>query len=380
MAQAIRAILLASAIAATFVGRRANSAVSQGRCLVPWSLAERITASAPAVNRLRRYRSPRLLMLPSFSLPPLEFCFGTSPIQAEKSRPERKALASPTLATRAVANAGPTPGISSSRLLVSLDRCQAMISRSNSRIWVFSTRRWAPRATRHARNLGYAFVTGIGDNIEQCLDPIASDRRDDAELGKMGTDRIDHCSLLADEQVACAMQHQTALLLGRLGLDKSHVCPGHRFADCLGVGGIVLLPLHIRLHVGRRHQAHSMTQRLEFARPMMRGCAGLDTDKTWRQLLEESSDVTALQFAPDDHFPFGVDAVNLKNRFCDIETNCRDRLHGLAPPNQVTPLATMVVALTCRWRSRPQHHKRTISMGAPFTRERSVQSPQRPPF
>jgi hypothetical protein len=39
MAQAILAILLASAIAATFVGRRANSAVSQGRCLVPWSLA-----------------------------------------------------------------------------------------------------------------------------------------------------------------------------------------------------------------------------------------------------------------------------------------------------------------------------------------------------
>src|SRR6202051_4979723 len=36
MAQTIRAILLASAIAATFVGRRAIKAVSQGRCLVPW--------------------------------------------------------------------------------------------------------------------------------------------------------------------------------------------------------------------------------------------------------------------------------------------------------------------------------------------------------
>ena len=35
------AILLASAIAATFVGRRANNAVSHGRCLVPWSLAWR---------------------------------------------------------------------------------------------------------------------------------------------------------------------------------------------------------------------------------------------------------------------------------------------------------------------------------------------------
>ena len=39
MAQTIRASLLASAIAATLVGRRASNAVSQGRCLVPWILA-----------------------------------------------------------------------------------------------------------------------------------------------------------------------------------------------------------------------------------------------------------------------------------------------------------------------------------------------------
>jgi hypothetical protein len=39
MAQTILAILLASAIAATLVGRRASKAVSQGRCLVPWILA-----------------------------------------------------------------------------------------------------------------------------------------------------------------------------------------------------------------------------------------------------------------------------------------------------------------------------------------------------
>src|SRR5262249_22984494 len=126
MAHAILAILLASAIAAILVGRRANNAVSQGRCLVPWILAWRMTASAPVVNRLRRWRSPCLLILPSLSLPPLECCFGTRPIQAEKSRPDRKALGSATLATRAVASAGPTPGISSSRLLASLDRCQAI--------------------------------------------------------------------------------------------------------------------------------------------------------------------------------------------------------------------------------------------------------------
>ena len=82
----------------------------------------------------------------------LEFCLGTNPIQAEKSRPDRKAIGSATLATRAVAKTGPTPGISSSRRLVSLDRCQALIIRSNSRICAFSIRSWAPRVGRQLLN------------------------------------------------------------------------------------------------------------------------------------------------------------------------------------------------------------------------------------
>src|ERR1700733_13580117 len=69
-----------------------------------------MTANAPVVNRLRRERSPRLLILPSLSLPPLEFCFGTSPIHAEKSLPDRNTFGSTTLKTRAVASTGPTLG------------------------------------------------------------------------------------------------------------------------------------------------------------------------------------------------------------------------------------------------------------------------------
>ena len=42
---------------------------------------------------------------------PLECCLGTSPIQAEKLRPDRKVLGSATPATRAVASNGPTPGM-----------------------------------------------------------------------------------------------------------------------------------------------------------------------------------------------------------------------------------------------------------------------------
>src|ERR1035437_8976910 len=53
-----------------------------------------MTASAPATNRPRRERSPCLLILPSLCFPPLECFFGTSPIQAEKLRPDRKTFGS----------------------------------------------------------------------------------------------------------------------------------------------------------------------------------------------------------------------------------------------------------------------------------------------
>ena len=112
------------------------------------------------------------------------------------------------------------------------------------------------------RDLRNSLVIWIGNDIEQLLDTIASDRRNDPKLGKMGPDRIDHRSLLADEQMARAMQHQTALLLGRLGRDEPHIRPGHRFADRLRIGGIVLLPFDVGLHVGRRHQSYRVTKRL----------------------------------------------------------------------------------------------------------------------
>ncbi len=48
---------------------------------------------------------------PSRTLPPLPVCVGTSPSQAQNSRPDLKALASPMVAMAAVAVSRPTPGI-----------------------------------------------------------------------------------------------------------------------------------------------------------------------------------------------------------------------------------------------------------------------------
>jgi len=124
MAQAMRAILLANATAATLTGLRSMIRASHSR-FVPCCRAYRMTAMAPVTRSHRKYRLPCFEILPRRSLPPVECCLGTSPIQAAKLRPDENSFQSPTSATRAVATSGPTPGISSSRRLSSHDRCQA---------------------------------------------------------------------------------------------------------------------------------------------------------------------------------------------------------------------------------------------------------------
>jgi hypothetical protein len=74
-----------------------------------------------------------------------------------------------------------------------------------------------------------------GDHIEQLFNTIAP-RRNDPEFGKMGADRIDHCGLLTDEEMAGAVEHQTALLLQRLSRHKPHVGSSDRFANGPSVG------------------------------------------------------------------------------------------------------------------------------------------------
>src|SRR4026209_1738366 len=89
-----------------------------------------------------------------------------------------------------------------------------------------------------------------------------------------------------------------------------------------------------------------MTERLDFARPMMRRSTGLDANQAWRQLLEERQDVAALQLTANEHLAFCVNAVHLKDRLGNVKTDGGDRLHDwllripgalTAPPPQAPP-------------------------------------------
>src|ERR1043166_1209122 len=60
----------------------------------------------------------------------------------------------------------------------------------------------------------------------------------------------------------------------------------------------------------------------------MRRSTRFDANQARRQLLEENQHVPPLQLTPQDDIALRVNAVNLKHRLRDIETDRRDRLHG----------------------------------------------------
>src|SRR3984893_3981176 len=77
---------------------------------------------------------------------------------------------------------------------------------------------------------------------------------------------------------------------------------------------------------------------------------------------KNAKNVATLQLMADYYFALRINAVDLKNLFCNVETDCRDRFHGWLL-RIVGPLtAPTSMALVCRWRSRPQHHFRTHAL------------------
>jgi len=82
--------------------------------------------------------------------------------------------------------------------------------------------------------------------------------------------------------------------------------------------------------------------------------------------------MAALELTADDHIAFRADAVSLKNRLGDVETDCRDRLHACLLRIVVTPSATTSMALTCPWESRPQHQKQTLLLAAGDSNHRTA--------
>ena len=86
IAHSMRAILFASAMAASILGLRARMRPSQEVSAGGRTLAPEITSIAPMISKRRMSRCPDLLVCPSRGLPPLECCRGTRPRDADHPR------------------------------------------------------------------------------------------------------------------------------------------------------------------------------------------------------------------------------------------------------------------------------------------------------
>jgi hypothetical protein len=62
-------------------------------------------------------------------------------------------------------------------------------------------------------------------------------------------------------------------------------------------------------------------------RPVMRCCAGLQPDQTWSESAEECSHVRSAKLTTKPDHTILIDAINLKDVLCEINTDCRN-LHG----------------------------------------------------
>lgn len=160
----------------------------------------------------------------------------------------------------------------------------------------------------------------------ELVDPARSLGRDQAELGTVSADGIDQLGALSHQELAGTVQHQHTLALCALDRHEPHRRSGHCLADRLGVGGVVLLPAKIGLHIGRRHQPHLVAERGNLARPMVSRGARFHPNQAGTQRFEEAQNLTSSKLLAGD--PAGtVKAVDLEDGLGEVEPN-RGNLHG----------------------------------------------------
>src|SRR5262249_9861442 len=171
---------------------------------------------------------------------------------------------------------------------------------------------------------------------------------------------VDALGALPHQEIAGAEHDAVRLLLFGFDRNEAHARPLGRFTDGLCIGRIVLLPLDERLDVGRRDQAHIMTQLSDLTRPVARPGTGFHRDDAPGLHCEETEKLRASDALAKEHMPGAIRSMYLEHVLRDVQpivlTCSTDASFGgsLTPP----PWHTDAVG------GRPLHHPvRTSGVG-----------------
>ncbi|VIO74458.1 hypothetical protein CI1B_52310 [Bradyrhizobium ivorense] len=174
-------------------------------------------------------------------------------------------------------------------------------------------------------------LTRLLEPGHQLAQPLIALRRHDPELAQRRPQRVRGHRPLPNQQRAGAVNRQRRLLRDALHRHKAHRRPAHRLADRLRVPAIVLVALHIRLHIGRRHQLDFVAVLPDHPCPMMRAATGLHAHQARRQLRKKLLHGGPPKLPPQHHSSRRINPVNLKHVLRQVQTNRANLRHGRSP-------------------------------------------------
>ena len=168
--------------------------------------------------------------------------------------------------------------------------------------------------------------------------------RDPAILGQVPTDRVAELGPLPHRPIARAEHQRGRLLLLGLYRHEAHARPLRRLADRLGIHRIVLMPLHKRLHIGRRNQSDLVAHRLQLACLVTCAATCLQPYCTAQLSSEDAQQLCPRDLAAEDRPPGTIRTVPLKNMPGDIQPDCGNFRHGRLPQVVIMPPSNSVAA------------------------------------
>jgi hypothetical protein len=112
------------------------------------------------------------------------------------------------------------------------------------------------------------------------------------------------------------------------------------------ISHVVLLPLHERLHIGRRDHADLVTQRSDLTGPVVGAGAGLHRHQATWLAGEKRQQLISSQLLAEDHAAGSIRAMRLKDRLGQVEPDCDNLFHGRLLCSGV--LNTSTLAHRCR--------------------------------
>src|SRR5215469_18354354 len=141
---------------------------------------------------------------------------------------------------------------------------------------------------------------------------------------------VDALGALPHQEIAGAEHDAVRLLLFGSDRNQAHARPLGRFTDGLCIGRIVLPPLDERLDVGRRDQAHIMTQLSDLTRPVVRPGTGFHRDDAPGLRCEEIEKLRASDALAKEHMPGAIRSMYLEHVLRDVQPDRANLLHGSA--------------------------------------------------